>query len=248
MALIDVHAHYGMNDYESYDPSTKVKIILNGMNQETNDFAVSQASINSNVNAAVGFHPLQVESEHSLVDAANVCKHIKKYKGIVAIGEIGLDYFHCKDPKIQHLQQTVFRMMLELAEKLQLPILIHARNAVSDVLDILETMKSDKTFTQYVVMHCMEASVKNIERALNMGCYFTIPAAVVRNEQFFRLVQTVPVSKMFTETDAPFQGPVKGTPAKPEDVQYAVDVIAKEKGTDPKEVENILYANYMKVF
>lgn len=248
MTLIDVHAHYGMKEYASFNPDTKVKIILNGMNKTSNEFAVLQAKQHAQVKAAVGFHPLEVESNKSLVQATEVINKIKSYENIIAIGEIGLDYYHCKEPKLQHIQQTIFRMMLELAEELELPVLIHARNAVADVLDILEQMKKDKTFTQMPVLHCLEASVKNIERAKALGCYFTIPAAVGRNELFQRLVQNVPVSRMFTETDAPFQGPVKGTPAKPEDVQVAIDFIAKEKGTDSKEVENLLFANYMKVF
>lgn len=248
MTLIDVHAHYGMNGYDLYPKDSKVRIILNGMNKETNDFAVQKSHEDSFVKAAVGFHPLEVESIESLSHVEEVIENIKTYDSIVAIGEIGLDYFHCKDKDIQKIQQNIFVMMLELAEELQLPVLIHARNAVADVLEILQKMKKEKRFTQIAIMHCMEASVKNIELAKSLGCYFTIPAAVVRNEQFQRLVESVPVSRMFTETDAPFQGPIKGEPAKPEDVSHAIEYIAKQKYMDKLEVENILYANYMKVF
>ena len=100
---------------------------------------------------------------------------------IVAIGEIGLDYYHVKDEDQRELQKEVFKMYLKAAEEYSLPVIIHARNAALDVLDILEDFRKTELFRGDIVLHCFEASVKNIQRALGLGCYFTIPASVERH-------------------------------------------------------------------
>ena len=248
MTLLDVHAHYGMKEYASYPKDSGVVIILNGMDYESNCFALSESKKNPLIKAALGFHPLEVSSAESLLEAKKIITHIKTNPSLVAIGEVGLDHFHCKDIHLQRLQATIFDMMITLAQEMKKPLIIHARNTADEVLTILEKRVLEKTFSQGIVLHCFEASEKNIKRAISLGCYFTIPASVKRNEHFQKLVSLVPISKLFTETDGPFQGPRKGTPAIPTDVIHALEYIAKEKGLAEKEVENLIFMNYLKLF
>ena len=205
MAYVDVHSHY-----EEIPESELEKfgfIILNGMDKETNQSYLSRT--NENIKAALGFHPLSITDEQSYDQGLTELKRISEIKNdnFVAIGEIGdVDYYHCKDEVLQGHQKDVFKNALLLAQKLEKPVLIHARNSAQDVLDIIDGLQLEGNYHQKTILHCFEASKKNIERAIEMGCYFTIPASVGRNEMFQRLVELVPLDKMLTETDAPYQG------------------------------------------
>jgi TatD DNase family protein len=251
--LIDAHAHYYIqDDFNITDLTKEAVVILTGMNPETNKqcLAVAKKDTTNRIKVTVGFHPCDVTSEELKDIALKEIEHIKTLdpKDFVAIAEIGLDYFHSKDEHIHALQKKVFIEYLKLAQKVKKPVVIHARNSVPDTLDCIEQVRAKNKFNQDVVLHCFEASEKNIDRAIAMDCYFTIPASVKRNEQFQRLVRKVPLRRMLTETDAPFQGPVKGEPAKPTDVRIALNYIAEEKKMDPQEVENIIFNNYLYVF
>lgn len=247
MTLIDAHAHsyYDEEDIECVKYEDGCIVIENGIDSITNQKCLDLSKKYPFVKAALGWHPSEAVNEQGFLKALEEIKFIKKNKkNIVAIGEIGLDFYHHKDDPSKHWQNKVFVEYINLASALNLPIIVHARNSVKEVLETLE--KSE--FKGKVVMHCMEASSKNIQIAIDRGYYFTIPASVGRNEMFQRLVSMVPISKMLTETDAPFQGPVKGKKAKSSDVKYAIKYIAKEQGLDEKEVESIIYMNYNKVF
>lgn len=238
MSLVDVHAHYEelsedmLKDYGF--------VIQNGLDKETNDKYLAQSG--KKIKVALGYHPLSVKDD--LNDGLKELNRIRKLprENVVAIGEIGLDYYHVKDEKLQELQREMFKRYLKLAEELDLPVIVHARSAGSAVLDMLEH------FSGVVILHCFEASAKNIERAIANKYYFTIPASVGRQELFQRLVELVPMERMLTETDAPYQGPTKGIPAKPSDIRFALEYIAKAKKLDVYEVENMVLSNYLRVF
>jgi TatD DNase family protein len=244
MGLIDVHAHY--DTYISREKLQQLtegysKIILNGMDYASNKRCLEYAS--PIIKVAMGFHPLHITNKQELEDAQATIDYIKKHSAkIVAIGEIGLDFFHIKDVEAQEYQKKGFREYLKLAESLQLPVILHTRNAVADIFYIL------KDFTQPVILHCLEASEKNIREAMRRKYYFSIPPAVVRNEQFQKIVRIAPISQLLTETDAPFQGPTKGVSATPSDIQIAIEKIAEIKGLDKLEVEHMMQQNYQRVF
>lgn len=244
MGMLDVHAHYDM--YLSKEELlSRIKnytaIILNGMDESSNKHCLSYAG--GVIKVAMGYHPCSISSKEDVIAAKKTMQYIlSKKKEIVAIGEIGLDYFHTKDKKIQEFQKKVFLDYLSLAEKLQLPVILHTRNAVSDILELLQNFK------QPVILHCFEASTKNIQEAVKRKYYFSIPPAIIRNDLFRRIVEHAPVSQLLTETDAPYQGPVKGVDAQPDDVALAITEIAKIKALDAHEVQLMILQNYQKIF
>lgn len=243
MGIIDVHAHYdGYLTKEMLQTVPHVTaIILNGMDQETNERAVSFSG--GSIKAACGYHPLHITTQDQLEQAKKTSTWIASHaNSIVAIGEIGLDYFHVKDPHSQQIQREGFLLYLSLAQKLQKPIIVHTRNAVVDILTMLESFKGT------VILHCLEASEKNILEAVRRKYFFSIPPAIIRNELFQRIVMLAPMSQLLTETDAPYQGPVKGVFAKPEDVAIAVREIARIKKLDEHEVSLMILQNYKRVF
>lgn len=244
MILVDVHAHNYYSEKEvSYDEN--IIVIETGTDHISNVKCIELSEKYSKVKAAIGWHPTYSLSEKDYLKAKEEINFIKsKSEKIVAIGEIGLDYFHNKEENAKIWQKKTFGDYIKLADELDLPIVVHARNAVKDVLEILK----NEEFSGKVVMHCMEANEKNIKIAIERGYFFTIPASVGRNEMFQRLVKLVPTSKMLTETDAPYQGPVKGEKANSKDVIYAIKYIAENNNLDEEEVQNMMYMNYNKVF
>lgn len=242
MVLIDVHAHsYYLKKEKYYEKG--VIVIENGVDSKSNKECLKLGFENVNVKVALGWHPTHSYTKEEYEESLKEIEFVRQNEDkIVAIGEIGLDYFHKKTDEVKKWQKKTFMAYLDLAKELDLPVIIHAWNSVKDVLEILDK------FSGKVVMHCMEASFKNIQIAIDRGYFFTIPASVGRNELFQRLVSMVPTSKMLTETDLPFQGPTKGVEAKSTDVIFAIEYIAEIKGLDVEEVKNIIFMNYNKVF
>lgn len=246
MTQLDVHAHYYTykeNNWIKDAENKKQIIILNGIDAESNRKCIDLEKKYNRIKCALGFHPTFIKTEKDVANALAEITRIKQVKDkIVAIGEIGLDYFHEKDSTIKEMQKEVFSAYIKLAEELKLPIILHTRNALKDILPMITNFKGK------VILHCLEASEKNIKECLKREYYFTIPTAVSRNEMFQRLVNLVPISRMFTETDAPYQGPEKGVNAMPSDIQFALDYIASVKGMVAEEVEKVIFANWQKVF
>jgi len=241
MSYIDAHCHYYLEEntnwLEIIEQGNTI-CILNGLDFESNEKLLQINSKSNKVKIALGIHPTVVDEIIDLDKNLELIKKNKKH--IIAIGEIGLDFFHKDDNKEEQIK--IFKLLLKLAEQLKLPVIIHSRNAVKEVLEIISKYKLK------ILLHCFEASKKNIEKAVEMGCYFTIPTSTDRNVMFQTLLEIVPISRIITETDAPFQGPIKGVSPKPKDIVYAIKTIAKVKGLDEKEVENLIYSNYMRLF
>lgn len=156
---------------------------------------------------------------------------------IIAIGEIGLDYYHTTDNKEQ--QKRLFQKQIDFAIKHNKPIIVHSRSAESDVIDMV---------TGTVILHCFCGKLSLTKTALKKGCYFSIPPRVIIDQQFQQLVQTIPLSRMLTETDAPYMGHIKGKRNEPANILKSIETIARIKGTDIKETQHILFANYKQVF
>ncbi len=244
--LVDVHAHLDWEDY-SEDLGDVIKrarengvvsIITNGVNPQSNRMVVALAKKYSIVKPALGLYPVDAV-KLSEEDLEKELEFIKKSKPF-AIGEIGLDM---QELKSLNEQKAIFMRLLEIAEKLKVPAIIHSRKAELEVVETLETMKIKKA-----VLHTFMGKLKYAKRAEDNGYYFSIPPIVNHSEQMKALVEQASVSHLLTETDSPFLSHERGKRNEPVNVKVVLDNIAKIKGLDRKEAENIIYANYMKLF
>jgi len=161
---------------------------------------------------------------------------------IVAIGEIGLD-FKDSDEGERKEQEIVFRKLLELARRIDKPVIVHTRAAEMRAVEILEEIKPRK-----VVLHCFSGKRHLIERAIKNNWFFSIPCNIVRSEHFQKLVELCPLSQLFTETDAPYLSPYRERLNEPAFVAETIRKIAEIKGLDATEVANNIYSNYQRVF
>lgn len=247
--LVDVHAHLEHKAFEQDLPGvirraeeTGVKVIISsGINHELNVKTLELAKKFPLIKPALGLYPtdaLRLSDE----EFKTALEFIKKHrKDIIAIGEIGMDFQEVKGKEKE--QEKRFLELLQLAEGLKLPVIIHSRKAEEKVVEVLESSKIKK-----VVMHCFSGSMELVKRIEDNGWMFSIPCNVVFSEHFQNVVRQVSISQILTETDAPFLPPVKGERNEPKNVAYTINKISEIKKLDREEVENMVFMNFKKMF
>lgn len=258
MLLVDVHAHldhpFFENDLELVIERARnmgVKsIITNGVNPDSNKRVLELAKKYDIVKAALGMYPidaLQKETEtgeapwlQKPFTVEECLAEIRKHKdNIVAIGEVGMDFAMTDnhDEQREHFQQVI-----ELAEKIKKPLIVHSRKAEPEVVEMLKETKTK------VLMHCFSGKKKLFLEGLKHGFYYSIPVNIIRSDQFQSWVQHAPLNRLLTETDAPYLGIRRDDRNEPSEVLHTITKIAEIKNMDPEEVANIIYQNYQKLF
>ncbi|MCI0710008.1 MAG: TatD family hydrolase [Chloroflexi bacterium] len=237
MKLVDTHCHL---DFGAYDEDRE-RVIQNaidaGVTRIINpgtDFASSQRAINlahqhDEIFAAVGVHPNSTVGWSP--EVLSGIETLAANEKVVSIGEIGLDYYRDKSPKVT--QHHAFETQLELAAKLELPIIIHNRDASEDVIAILREWiptLPDSLTDRPGVLHSFSASWTIAEKALEMGFYlgFTGPVTFKKADDLRVIATRVPIDRILVETDGPFltPHPYRGKRNQPAYVAYVADRIA----------------------
>lgn len=180
-------------------------------------------------------------------DYINQIAIMAQEKKVVAIGEIGLDYYWNKENK--KLQQEVFVNQIELANELNLPIVIHTREAVMDTIDILKNRIECKNKG---VFHCCPLNPELIKEALKLGFYisFAGPVTFKNSKNADEVVNMVPMDKILIETDSPYLSPepVRGTRNDSRNVKYIAEKIAKIKNVEIDIIAKKTYENARRIF
>ena len=180
-------------------------------------------------------------------DTAESLNIVNSNRKIVAIGEIGLDYYWNKENK--DLQRYAFIKQIELANKYNLPIVIHTREAVDDTIDIL---KNKIEATKKGIFHCCPLIRELVKQALKMGFYisFAGPVTFKNSKNANEIIQMVPLDKMVIETDSPYLAPEphRGTRNDSRNVKYIAEKIANVKEMSLEDIAKITYKNAMKIF
>ena len=249
--LIDTHCHLDDAKFNTdrdevirRADAAGVKYIINvGSDLENSKNAVAIAKKHANIYATVGMHP---HDARMLDEAAfTEFKKLAKEQKVVAIGEIGLDYYRNLSSKSD--QANVFKKFLALAKDTNLSVIIHSRDADKDSLNILKEYKPDKA-----VLHCFAGSLKMLEEVLAIGYYISYTCAVTfKNVDNLReLVKNTPIERMMLETDAPYMAPqqFRGKRCEPAYVAILADEIARLKGLSVDDVARITSFNAYNLF
>jgi TatD DNase family protein len=247
--FIDCHCHLDYFNEKELDEiisdcrKKDVKLIItNGTNPKTNRRALEISEEYPEVRLALGLYPLealgmnwrQVEREF---------KFIKENSDkLIAIGEIGMD-FKDSTEKEKELQKKVFKNILLIARKLDIPVLIHSRKAEEECIKILEKLRIKK-----VMMHCFSGRKNLITRVVENGWYLSIPTCVTKSEHFQNMIKIVPVDNLLCETDSPFMHPEKSGDNNPSNVVESYKKISEIKSLGLKEVEEKIEKNFEKLF
>ncbi len=195
--------------------------------------------------AAVGVHPEET-ADLTEDDMKTLLRYAKDEK-VVAIGEIGLDYYW--DEPARDIQKKWFSRQLDLARKAVLPIIIHSRDAAKDTLDILKEKNAGEIGG---IMHCFSYSVEVAAQCLDMGFYIGVGGVVTfKNGRKLReVVQYVPLDRIVTETDSPYMAPVpnRGKRNTSEYLPLIIEEIAAVKGVSRETVETATFENAVRLF
>ena len=246
--IIDTHCHIYNSEMENAEEIIKeaakndIRMILNGTDPLSNREILELSQKHENVHAALGyFHSFADEiTEEDIVLLDGQLNSNK----VVAVGEIGLDYYHTKDNKDR--QKELFEKMLNLAEKHDLPVIVHSRKSMQDTLDILK--KHDVVGS----MHCYQGSAEMAREFIKRGFYIGIcgPVTHTNNKKTKKMVKKVDINHMLVETDSPYLAPEekKGEKNTSLNLKYIIGKIAEELDMNEDKVMRITTDNAKKLF
>lgn len=257
--MIDTHCHLNFDSYEADREQViqraaqagVIRIINPAVDLESSRAGIELAQQYTSVYASVGIHP-NSSAGFEPKDIATL-RQLAMNEKVIAIGEIGLDYYWDKSPKPQ--QFTAFEAQLTLAAELELPVIIHNREADKDVIAILETWTANLPTAlneRAGVLHSFSATPDIAERALMAGFYlgFTGPVTFKNADELRQIVRQTPLERILVETDGPFLTPVphRGKRNEPAYIPLIVDRIAALKQLTPDEAGRITTQNADRLF
>ncbi len=252
MELFDTHSHYNDEKFEldrekiinqTYETGI-TKFVCAGYNLKSSRKAIELANKYDFIYSICGISPNDLDdyNEENIL----AIKELAKSKKNVAIGEIGLDYYWNKENKT--VQKQAFIEQINIANELELPIVIHSRDAVQDTIDLLKENPVNKKG----IFHCAQLNKYLIEEGLKLGFYisFAGPITFKNSKNAAEIVSLVPNDKILIETDSPYLAPepVRGTRNDSRNVKYVAQKIAELKGLPVEEIAQITYQNAKNIF
>lgn len=245
--IFDTHAHYDDEKFNEDRESVIEEIQKNGVIGVLNAGASLEGCIDSvklaNENdmfyASVGIHPSYADKVTD--EVIEKLKELSQNKKVKAIGEIGLDYYYEENPS-REIQKEAFRKQMKLAQELDLPVVIHDRNAHKDTLDILkEFPKVNGT------IHCFSGSVEFAKECISLGYYigFTGVLTFKNAKKLVEVCESIPLDRMLVETDCPYMAPTpnRGKRNQSDYIQYIIEKICEIRGLGREEIQDILLEN-----
>lgn len=249
---IDTHAHLEMEAFDSDREHVLARagaagltaIVTVGTTLSDCEKAVALARLYKPVYASVGIHPHEVKE----IDAStyNALRVLARQEKVVAIGEIGLDFFYDLSPR--EVQVRRFQEQLDLAEELELPVIIHDREAHTEMLEILRSRKG----RLQGVLHCFSGDWAMASECLNLGFHLSVagPVTYRKADQLRAVAGEVPLERLLIETDAPYLAPqpYRGKRNEPAYVVETAKTLAGIRGIPVDELERQTTANACRLF
>lgn len=251
--LFDSHAHLDSIKFEKDREfvinrayNNGVKLIMNpGADLKSSKDAVELSRKYDFIYAAVGIHPH--ETKHMDDASIEILRMLAKDKKVKAIGEIGLDYYYDHSPR--DIQKYWFKKQINLAKDLNLPVIIHDRDANFDVMEIL---KLENAFDTGVLLHCYSGSYELAKEYIKLGAYISIagPVTYKNARKTVEVVKGISIDKLLIETDSPYLTPVpyRGKRNEPMYVKNTLEKLAEIKGISVEEAMEKTFNNAKKVF
>ncbi len=247
MKIFETHAHL---DFPQFDKDREqlikkcfnkdIEYILNiGVDKKTCNASIKLAEKYDRIYAAVGFHP------HDATDFnAEFIRRKAQHPKVIAIGEIGLDYYRNLSPK--DIQKKVFEQQIKIALELNMPIIVHDRDAHEDCYDILSRNNAIN-----VVFHCFSGDEVFAQKVIEKGWFISFTGTVTyKNSNMENIIRLVPEDKFFIETDSPYLSPhpQRGKRNSPLNLQYVIEKISEIRGTSPNKIADLSYKNACNFF
>ncbi len=249
MKLVDTHAHIYDEKFrgdfdEIMDRINKELdfVVSIGYDMESSEKSTALSEKYEKIYSVIGFHPTEIKKYNS--EAEKKLEELAKNPKVKAIGEIGLDYYWMEDPKEK--QKEIFRLQMELARRVKLPVVIHTRDAMEDTVDILEEYKDLGG-----IMHCYPGSYETAKKLMDRY-YFGIGGVVTfkNNKVTKETVKKLPLERIVIETDCPYltPEPFRGKRNEPVYVKYVAEKIAEIKEISLEEVIEVTTNNAKMIY
>lgn len=257
--MIDTHAHLDMTSFNKDCTEVIARarnagvnmIITVGTNLESSRKAISLSERHPEVLATVGVHP-HAAARMKEMDVANLAD-IANHPRVVAIGEIGLDFYRNRSPREKQLQ--ALRWQLELAESLNLPVIIHCRQAEKDMLALLNDWTSSHKRLNGEprgVIHCFSSDIETAQRYLDMGFFISFGAYIgyPSSLRFHNAIRGIPLERLVLETDSPFLPPQnhRGERNEPSYLPLTAGVLAEIRGVSAEVIARETAQNTHRLF
>lgn len=249
--MIDSHCHLAHEKFADDLPDILRRAKEAGVSTMVtigDSLAESKANIDladayEEIYCTVGLHPHRAKDWNE--NDAALLRDLSKHPKVVGIGEIGLDYHYMLPPK--DIQKKVFRAQLLLAQELNLPVVVHTREAIEDTWEIIRDISPAS-----LVLHCCSEEWKDVERFVERGYFLSFTGIITypKTEKIRETVRHCPLENLMVETDAPFLAPVphRGKRNEPAFVMNIAECIAQIKGLTLEEVENQTTENTKRFF
>jgi TatD DNase family protein len=269
MQLTDTHCHLDYNKFDAdraeviqrANDAGLIRLLVPGLHHKSSKEAVRLAESNPSVYAAVGFHPTDLDefSESAFEQVKGLAKHPK----VVAIGEIGIDYYWVKEPDKRAFQHEALKQQLQFAKEVDKPVVIHMReendawfgDASVDLLEILGEWQNslDGALAERPgVLHSFNGNLETAQKGLALNFYIGItgPVTYKNAEEKRGIIGQLPLDKILIETDSPFLAPVpfRGKRNEPAFVHHIADKIAEIHSKSPAEIAAITTASAARLF
>ncbi|RJX25231.1 MAG: TatD family deoxyribonuclease [Dethiobacter sp.] len=251
--LVDSHAHLDFNNFDrdreevlQRAKNQGLKLIVNiGFDLASSKESIKLAAQYPFVYAAVGIHPH--DAVNALSGYLGELEEMTHHPKVVALGEMGLDFY--RDRSLRPVQREVFRQQLRLAGKIDLPVIIHDRDAHEEVLKILE---EEGLPARGGVMHCFSGDLGLARKLVRLGLYISIagPVTYPRNHKLSEVAAAVPLERLLIETDAPFltPSPLRGKRNEPAYVTFVAEKVAALRGISVESLGRACLENARKLF
>ena len=236
MELIDTHSHIYYDKYTDIDDvidrasrNNISKIICVGVDIKSSEKSIHLAEKYDMIYATAGYHPH--ESKDTDVNYLNELENFLSHNKVVALGEIGLDFFYKHSDK--KTQIRVFEEQLELAKSLNMPCVIHNRESDKELIESIKNTNNNNG-----VIHCFASNLDLASKLLKLNFHLSFTGLITFAKELKEVVENIPLEKMMIETDSPYLTPVphRGKRNEPYMVKYVAKEIAKIKGIPFNEV------------
>ncbi len=251
--LFDTHAHLDSRRFDKDREKViknlyknEVSLVVNpGVDFASSVKAVFLANKYDNVYAAVGVHPHEAKGMDD--NTIDILKELSNKEKVIAIGEIGLDYHYDNSPR--EVQRRRFKEQIKLAKEINLPIIVHDRDAHQDVFEII---KEEADTNLKGVIHCYSGSVQMAKKYVDMGFYISLagPVTFKNAKTPKKVVEGIPLDKLLIETDSPYltPHPHRGKRNEPLYVRFVASTIAEIKGISFEKVAKQTLKNGKDIF
>lgn len=251
--MIDTHCHIDFEEYDDDRESVIKKaqekldaVIVSGISEESNQGVLDLSEEYKNfIYPSFGYHPVSSQncSDEELKGAhEHLIKHIDD---IVAVGEVGMDFFYVKDKALRERQKEIFTSFIEIADEYKVPLLMHVRDCEKKAVNIIQ----DYDNIPYFIFHCYSGSLKTARRIMDMdNCYMSFSTMLSYSKAHQDLIKEIPLDYILTETDSPYLAMTKDERNEPVNVVNAVLKIAEIKDMEVSEVDSTTTLNAKKVF